>query len=215
MSTERTAPVEGRRLRRPRWRDPRLLVGLLLVLASVAGVVALVGSAQRTQGYWAAARDIAPGTPVDAGAFTRVEANLSGAERLYLSADDPAPAGRLVSSAVRAGELVPVGALADADPQGRRPVGVELAEPLPEGVGVGDRVDVWVAAPREGGRGHEDPKRLAQGIEIAELAHDEAGFGGGATTRLQLMVGDDVLPGLLDAKVSDSRITVVPSVGAR
>jgi len=42
-----SASAEGGRLRRPRWRDPRLLVGLVLVLASIAGVVALVASAQR------------------------------------------------------------------------------------------------------------------------------------------------------------------------
>ena len=34
MTVDRAAPAEGARLRRPRWRDPRLLVGLVLVLAS-------------------------------------------------------------------------------------------------------------------------------------------------------------------------------------
>lgn len=214
MSTQLTAPAEGARLRRPRWRDPRLLVGLLLVLASVAGVVALVASSQRTGAYWSAAQDIAPGTPVEAGQFVAVEANLGGAAERYLPADGPAPTGQVVAGALRAGELVPRQALGDVDPQRRRPVGVELAEPLPERVGVGDRVDVWVAAPVEGGRGHADPQRLAEGIEIAELAQVQGGLGGGAATRLQLMVGEDVLPGLLDAKVKDARITVVPALGA-
>ena len=54
MSTTMSASAEGGRLRRPRWRDPRLLVGLVLVLASIAGVVALVASAQRTAAYWTA-----------------------------------------------------------------------------------------------------------------------------------------------------------------
>jgi hypothetical protein len=43
---DRTAPaapgVTARRLRRPSWRDPRLLVGLLLVLLSVVGVAGLL-----------------------------------------------------------------------------------------------------------------------------------------------------------------------------
>ncbi|NYL94127.1 flagellar biosynthesis protein FlgA, partial [Salmonella enterica subsp. enterica serovar Typhimurium] len=55
MSTTMSASAEGGRLRRPRWRDPRLLVGLMLVLASIAGVVALVASSQRTAAYWTAA----------------------------------------------------------------------------------------------------------------------------------------------------------------
>lgn len=104
--------------------------------------------------------------------------------------------------------------LGEVDPQRRRPVGVELDEPLPDGVGVGDRVDVWVAAPVEGGRGHADPQRLAEGIEIIELAEDQGALGGGPAARVQLMVDEDVLPRLLDAKVTDARITVVPALGA-
>ena len=152
MSTTMSASAEGGRLRRPRWRDPRLLVGLVLVLASIAGVVALVASAQRTAAYWTAAEDLPPGTPIAAGDLRPVEVNLSEAGERYLSADAPAPEGRMVSGTVRAGELLPAAALVDADPDGRRPVGVALDEPLPSGVGVGDRVDVWVAMPAEGGR---------------------------------------------------------------
>ncbi|MDX2341911.1 flagellar biosynthesis protein FlgA [Micrococcus sp. NPDC078436] len=208
------APAEGTRLRRPRWRDPRLIVGLVLVLVSVAGVVALVSASQRTQSYWAATRDIVPGAPVEAEQFAPAEANLGDAGHLYLRADGPPPAGRVASGTVRAGELVPLRLLGEVDPQRRRPVGVELDEPLPDGVGVGDRVDVWVAAPVEGGRGHADPQRLAEGIEIIELAEDQGALGGGPTARVQLMVDEDVLPRLLDAKVTDARITVVPALGA-
>lgn len=214
MSTHLPTPAVGSRLRRPRWRDPRLIIGLVLVLASIAGVVALVTASQRTATYWAAAQDIAPGTPLEAGQFTPREVNLGEAERLYVRADGPPPAGRVVAATVRAGELVPAAALAEVDPQRRRPVGVELGEPLPAGMGMGDRVDVWVAQPIEGTRTHGDPERIAEGIEIAELAQATGGLGGGGgVTRLQLMVGEDVLPRLLDAKVKDARITVVPSLG--
>ena len=123
MTVDRAAPAEGARLRRPRWRDPRLLVGLVLVLASVAGVVALLAAAQRTQTYWVAARDIAPGTPVDAAAFVPAEAQLGDAAGLYLTADHPAPAGQVVGAVVRRGELVPAGVMAPADPARRRPRG--------------------------------------------------------------------------------------------
>lgn len=215
MTMDSTAPTEGARLRRPRWRDPRLLVGLVLVLASFVGVVAVVTGAQRTSTYWAAARDLAPGSPVDAGAFVAVEANLADAGRHYLPATDPAPAGQVVAGVVRGGELVPAAALAPADPHRRTPVGVELAEPLPEGTGAGDRVDVWVAAPTDDGRGHRAPERLAQGLEIAELSQADGGFTSDAVTRLQLMAGEDVLPRLLDAKVSGARLTVVPSLGGQ
>ncbi|RUQ42008.1 flagellar biosynthesis protein FlgA, partial [Micrococcus sp. HSID17228] len=114
MSTTMSASAEGGRLRRPRWRDPRLLVGLVLVLASIAGVVALVASSQRTAAYWTAAEDLPPGTPIAAGDLRPVEVNLSEAGERYLSADAPAPEGRMVSGTVRAGELLPAAALVDA-----------------------------------------------------------------------------------------------------
>lgn len=215
MSTIASTPPEAARLRRPRWRDPRLLVGLVLVLASVAGVAALVSSSQRTASYWAAAGDLAPGTPVEAGHFVQVEANLGPAAGRYLSAEAPAPAGQVLSGVVRAGELVPARMLGDVDPQRRRPVGVDVKETLPAGVDVGDRVDVWVALPGKGGRGFGEPQRLAEGVEIAERAEEKGGLGGGPVTRLQLMVGEDVLPRLLDAKGKEARITVVPTLGAR
>ncbi|MCR8676416.1 flagellar biosynthesis protein FlgA [Micrococcus sp. HG099] len=216
MSTSTSASAEGGRLRRPRWRDPRLLVGLVLVLASVAGVVALVASSQRTSAYWAAAVDLPPGTPLEAGQLRAVEVNLADAEGKYLAAaPDSAPSGRMVASTVRAGELLPAAALVDVDPEGRRPVGVRLREPLAGGVGVGDRVDVWVAMPAEGGRGHADPERLAEALEIAEVATEQGAIGGSGETRVQLLAPEATLPRVVDAQVKDARITLVPAHGVR
>lgn len=215
MSTSSSTPAEGGRLRRPRWHDPRLLIGLVLVLASVAGVVALVASSQRTAAYWAAATDLAPGTPLEADQLRPVEVNLAEAGARYLEAQAPAPEGRMVAGTVRAGELVPAAALVDVDPEGRRSVALALGEPLPGGVGVGDRVDVWVALPAEGGRGHGDPERLAEALEIAEQTTEQNGLGGAGVTRVQLLVPEATLPRVVDAKVKDARITLVPAHGVR
>lgn len=208
-----TGTAAAARLRRPRWTDPRLLVGLLLVLASVAGVVAVLQSAERTEVYWAAKKDLAAGAPLGAGHFVAVEANLGGAEDRYLSAEQPPPTDRMLVAALRAGELVPAGAVVEADPQQRRPVGLTLAEPLPQGVGVGDRVDVWVALPEEDGQGFDRPEQLAVGAELAELVEDAGAFGSGQSVRIQALIGPEELPELLTAKVRDARITVVPTLG--
>ena len=62
--TVRGADAPSARFRRPTWRDPRLLTGLLLVLLSVAGVTAVVTATNRTDPYLAAARDIEVGQDV-------------------------------------------------------------------------------------------------------------------------------------------------------
>ena len=50
------------RVRRPSWRDPRLLVGLALIALAVAAVVLIVQRSDTTEPFYAAARDLAPGT---------------------------------------------------------------------------------------------------------------------------------------------------------
>ncbi len=64
MSASTTAA--GVRLKKPSWKDPRLLLGFLLVLASVAGVVSLVGAADQTTEVYAAKGPIAVGEKLTA-----------------------------------------------------------------------------------------------------------------------------------------------------
>lgn len=96
-------PTEASRLRAPGWRDPRLIVGVILVLLSVTGVVALVQSMDARQGYWAASVDIVPGAQVSAADFHIVQANISESADRYWSAEDKLPPEFLVSSTIRQG----------------------------------------------------------------------------------------------------------------
>ena len=80
---------------------------------------------------------------------------------------------------------------------------------------MGDRVDVWVAMPAEGGRGHADPERLAEALEIAEVATEQGSIGGSGETRVQLLAPEATLPRVVDAQVKDARITLVPAHGVR
>jgi hypothetical protein len=56
-----TMEPPARRLRRPSWRDPRLLVGLLLVLLSVTGVTGLVRAVDTSEPVFVARRQSPPG----------------------------------------------------------------------------------------------------------------------------------------------------------
>ena len=62
-----SAAAEGARLKKPSWKDPRLLVGILLVLASVVGVISLVGAADQTTEAYAAREPIAVGETLTTG----------------------------------------------------------------------------------------------------------------------------------------------------
>jgi len=53
------------RLRKPSWRDSRLVVGLVLVLLSMAIGAKVIASADDTVPMYAAAAALVPGQPVD------------------------------------------------------------------------------------------------------------------------------------------------------
>lgn len=210
---ERTGPA--RRLRKPGWRDPRLLVGILLVVASVAGVLTLVSLQNQTVPMYVAREDIALGQKLDPDALRVVDVRLDAVQDRYLSAEQP-PADDLHANAlIRGGELVPVAAVGGRDPEGRKPLSVELTQELPVAVTVGTRVDLWAAARGGNSTTYGEPKRLLQSVEVSALRELDSGFGGASGQVVELLVTDKELPGLLSAIANEARLTVVRNpVGA-
>lgn len=149
LTDTRTLPASPRATRHHGsvWRDPRLLVGIVLVAASgLAGALVLTG--EETVDVWAARGDVTAGEPLGLDALERREVRFSDqadADR-YLSADQPLPADVTVGRDVGAGELLPRSALV----VGERPDVLEVpltvpGESVPATVGPGSVVDVWVA----------------------------------------------------------------------
>src|SRR3954464_15273194 len=107
MSSAPDPSAPAARLKKPSWKDPRLLTGILLVLASVAGATALVSSADQTVPMLAAREQIAVGSALTAADFVVVDARLGDLEGAYLRAADPLPANAVATALLRPGELVP------------------------------------------------------------------------------------------------------------
>jgi hypothetical protein len=130
-----------RRVRPPRWLDLRLVLGVLLVLASVLLGARIVSAADATVPVWAVTGDLAAGTQLSVDDLVAVEVRLDGAAAAYLSTTTR-PEGRTLARAVRAGELLPRTALEEAEEL------VQLALPVqsgyvPPGLARGQLVDVY------------------------------------------------------------------------
>lgn len=95
-----------RRLRAPRWLNFRLIAGVLLVLVSVITGARVVTAADTSDLVWSAQADLAAGTVLSEGDLRAVSVRLADTGSAYLlsSAD---PIGRVLSSPVGAGELLP------------------------------------------------------------------------------------------------------------
>lgn len=203
---------QARRLRPPSWRDGRLVVGVLLILGSVALGVRLVTAADQRVPVYAAARSLVPGERAEEANLVRVEVNLGSAAGAYLPADAGAPEG-IVLREVRAGELVPAAALGPPDAAGRRAVVVPVAAGSAQVLAVGSTVDVWVSAAR--GSSFDPPRALLLGAPVARVpGPDEHRLSTTPTVGVQVMVPEADVAAVIASVDSGSRITLVPQPGS-
>ncbi|WP_370892580.1 hypothetical protein [Janibacter sp. GXQ6167] len=136
----------ARRLARPGWRDPRLLAGVLLVLASVVVGIVAFGAVDERQGYWAAARDLTPGQVLGEQDLVRTDVQLGDSEGAYLGAETRPEPGVVLDRVVRRGELIPRAALVPEAEVDLRSVAVHVDPIYVTGLRRGSVVSVYAAA---------------------------------------------------------------------
>ena len=204
------------RLRRPSWKDPRLLIGILLVLVSVAGVVFLINGADRTTEVYAARDGIAVGEELTPENVVRARVRLGDTEQHYIPVESGLPEGVVAVQRIGKDQLVPRASLGEVDDLDRKPVAISIEETLPSQAVAGARVDVWVAQP-DAKNGFSEPKLLLPGAEIAEVAEGSSALGSTRTTVLMVLVEDGQMPALLGAQANEAKISVVwnPGGGTR
>ena len=204
--------MQARRIQVPSWRDTRLLVGLLLVLASTVGGALVVAQADRTAPVFAAVRPLTPGTALTSGDLTVVSVRLADSGDQYLSARARLAEGQVVLRTVAAGELVPLSALGARDRVDLRPVSVPVAADVAEPLGPGVLVDVWVAD-RDRARGstaYAAPRQVAASAEVAGRSARRGALGSSTSSAVQLLLTAELVPVVIQAVDNGARITLVP-----
>lgn len=206
MSSAET--TRGARLVKPSWKDPRLLIGILLVLAAVAAVVALVGNAEKTVGVYVARDTLVVGQPVTTESLAVVRVRLGDVDGKYYGEGDRLPANAVAVRVVPKGELVARSSLGGVDALDRKPATLALTEPLPQEIVVGTHVDVWVAMPDDK-NGFSKPVLLLPGAEVAQVNTAGTALGANKTTQLMVLVTDDQMPRILGAVANKAKVAVV------
>ena len=204
------------RVPRARWRDPRLILGLLLVVASVLAGARLLSTADDYVEVWSASRDLAAGSELHAEDLQvrKVRfAEQADADR-YVAAN-VAPVGAVLARPLGAGELLPRAALRTAQhkPVAELPLGV-AEEGVPSDLANGDVVDVWVVPDanslpirpairrqsRTAASGHAE--RVLSGVVVLSAGDDAATFGSAGVRTIVVAVGakdKKQLPSMLPA----------------
>jgi hypothetical protein len=202
----------GARLKKPSWKDPKLIVGILLVLASVAGVISLVGAADQTAEAYTAREAIAVGEKLTVDKLNRVKVRLGDLEQHYLTPATGVADGLVAAQRIGKDQLVPRASFGQLDGLDRKPVAVTIDEALPAQAVAGSRVDVWVALP-DTRNGFSQPTLLLPGAEIAQITPGSTALGSARSTVVMVLVADGQMPDLLGAQANKAKISVVWNPG--
>ncbi|MFW0774593.1 SAF domain-containing protein [Paenarthrobacter nitroguajacolicus] len=200
--------IAAPRLKKPSWKDPRLLIGVLMVLGSISGVIALVGSADRTTQVYSAREDIAVGQVVTDSDLSIVKVRLDDVEPSYVTVEHGLAVGKVALQRVAKNQLVPQESLGSPDALDRKPVAVTLEEELPAQAIPGARVDVWIAMPGSSSA-FEEPQLLLPSAEIAGMTTGSTTLGSAKTTVVMVLVADEQMPKLLGAQANKAKVSVV------
>lgn len=190
--------------------DPRLVIGVLLVAASVAGVVAIVSANDRSIEVYAAAEALAPGDRVTVDRLAVRSVRLDATADLYLAPGDVPAEGVLVSRSVNAGELVPVSAVGGADGARLAALVLQVEGGLAASVGAGSVVEVWAAAQTGSGE-FAEPAVIVSGATVVRLVQTSTIVSGGEVTAIELLVPRSKIAVVLEAIAGEASVSIVPS----
>lgn len=195
------------RARRAVLGDVRFLIGIVLVIASVAGVWLLVSSSRQTTPVLQATRTVVPGEAIDSGDFQVVDVGLGALTGTYLAPQD-LEQGSIAVRTLPKGELVPASAVDDAS-TGRTTTVVVASSAIPAGVQPGAPVELWHAPPAEDGRSFDEPRLLVADAVVAVVA-EEDGMLSQSSTDVELVIDRADVAEVLAAISSGSAISVIP-----
>ncbi len=211
------APPQATRARSAGWRDPRLVLGVVIVAVCVLLGARLFAAADDTTAVWSLRHDVASGAVLDRAdlAVTRVHFAGAGADR-YLPASAEPASGSVALHDLSAGELLPRSAVGDAG--GRALVEVPLSvapDDLPASVVRGATVDVWVTASGSATDGRARARLALEDVVV--VAVPERGDSLAPQTTQQVIVGvdradTDVLADAL-GQLADGRVVVTRQAG--
>jgi hypothetical protein len=205
---------------RPRWLDPKLFLGILLVLGSMALGSRVIASADRTVDVWALKSDVslAPSAPLTQSSLVAKSVRFtdqSDADR-YVSARERIPDGARMLRAVSEGEFLPRDSWTDKPDSQLEDAPIPVSTTLlPKSLVRGDRVDIYFVANNDDSFPPKAGVLAAANVIVVEMPGGE-GAGGGQSSATIRVARDQLSKGLsieqLVANASNAKAVVIKHV---
>lgn len=179
----------GRRAKRPRWRDTRLLLGVLLILVSVVLGARLISSATSSTQWLSVTRSLPAGHVLVAGDLRAVKAHLpASASSQYFAAEPAELVGRTLGRPLAAGELLAAESLASGSAGASRVIPLVVKAGRSPVLSAGDHVDVYVLSKGTGTSAGRELRVLTD----VEYVGEEPLSTGETSLRLRVLPGDAI-----------------------
>lgn len=192
------------------WSDARFLIGIALIVASVAGVWFVVAAARHTAPVLAATRTLVPGEALSSADLRVVDVALGQLGDAYVTPTTLEP-GSVATRTIAQGELVPISAVGDATRATTTTIVLSSSVDVPATVEPGSMVDVWSADQIERGV-YATPRILVAGATVAAVARKGSALGSSGTT-VELIVPRADVTATLAAITGGASLSVVPATG--
>ncbi len=201
--------VRPQRSPRSWWFDPRLAIGVVLVIGSVVGVYAVVSSSTQSETIFAASSTLHAGERVYSDDLVATSVQLGSTAERYLKVDDVPAEGVLVTRSVSAGELVPVSAVGRASSVKFASVVVSATSALSGSIEPGTVVDVWSAAMTDDHR-FGPPAVLVGSATVVRVIEAHGLIADRQATSVELLVPRDRIARVLQATADGDAVSLVP-----
>ncbi|MFN8097404.1 MAG: SAF domain-containing protein [Dermatophilaceae bacterium] len=213
--TALAAPIAGR-LRRPSWKDARLVVGLVLVLLATGLGAAGLRAADRRVPVVVAKTTLVPGQRLDPSMLTTVEVQVERTGEAYVAADHGLPSTGYILREVRPGELVPKSALGTAAQVDVAPLAVSIDAVSATTLVSGSLVDVYADKPTtdSGATRFAGPQRVLERVYVAKVSTGGSGLGSTSHAFAQLLIPTGKVAETIGLVNAGAKVTLVAVPGA-
>lgn len=194
------------RLRRPSWRDTRLVVGVLLVAIGVLLGTRAVASADQRVEVYSARHTLVPGQPIVVADLEVQRVRLEDAGRYAGPSTQLAP-GAVALVRVGEGEILPRSAVGVASDVALRAVTVPVDADAMPWLHAGDLVEIWVTPKKAASPA---PTLLAT-VTVGAVPEAQSGFGPATrASGVQVLVPVGQVPAVIGAVDREDSVTLVP-----
>lgn len=190
--------------------DPRLTIGIVLVVASVAGVVSLVATADDSTEVYAAAATLTPGDRVTRDNLVVRSVKLNESSEFYISRGELPDEGFVATRPIGKGELIPASSLGSHAGLSLTAVVVSPQAGLAGAVSSGASVDVWASA-EAGDGGYGAPGVIVSDATVVRLVEDDSLVSSAQGSAIELLVPRSRVARLLESIANGDVLSVIPS----